>query len=47
MVPPASPDMIREFHAFFIKFGYYYARKLGEEEGKAALPQRLSGYPKN
>jgi hypothetical protein len=47
MVPPASPDMIREFLEFLHQFGYYYARKLGEEEGKAALPQRLSVYPKN
>jgi hypothetical protein len=28
--------MIREFHAFFLKFGYYYARKPAGGEGWAA-----------
>jgi hypothetical protein len=36
MVPPASADRIRECLEFFIKFGYYYGRKLAGGEGGSA-----------
>jgi hypothetical protein len=36
MAAPASPDRVREYLEFFYQFGYYYARKSGEEEGEAA-----------
>jgi hypothetical protein len=42
MVPPVSPDMIRECLEFLQQFGYYYVKKQTPGEGETARPQRLS-----